>query len=158
MEMRRKDREVTDPGKIREIIANCHCCRLGFSDDGKVYIVPLNFGYEERDGARTFYFHGAAQGRKLDLIQRTHMAGFELDTNYKLNEAEVPCSYSARFQSVIGTGRVDLIEDMQEKLHALRQIMCHNTGRVDWEFPEASLSKIAVFKLEVQELSCKEHL
>ena len=39
--MRRKDREVTDSQKIREIILSCRCCRLGFYDNGQVYIVPL---------------------------------------------------------------------------------------------------------------------
>ena len=27
--MRRKDREITEPAKIREIIEASHCCRLG---------------------------------------------------------------------------------------------------------------------------------
>ena len=59
--MRRRDREVSDPAKIREIIAACHCCRLGFADGGKIYIVPLNFGYQEEDGQRTFFFHSATK-------------------------------------------------------------------------------------------------
>ena len=45
--MRRKDREVTDPVKIREIITACNCCRLGFCDKGRAYIVPMDFGFEE---------------------------------------------------------------------------------------------------------------
>ena len=57
--MRRKDREIGDPEKINEMIRACHCCRLGFQDVEDVYIVPLNFGFEERDGKRIFYFHGA---------------------------------------------------------------------------------------------------
>lgn len=82
--MRRRDREVSDPAKIREIIAACHCCRLGFADGGKIYIVPLNFGYQEEDGQRTFFFHSAPEGRKIDLIEKTHYAGFELDAHYQL--------------------------------------------------------------------------
>ena len=81
--MRRKDREVTDYGKISKVIAASHCCRLGFYEEGEVYIVPMNFGYAEEDGKRIFYFHSAKEGRKLDLISRTHTAGFELDTNYR---------------------------------------------------------------------------
>ena len=75
--MRRNDREVTDIAKISDIISKCHCCRLGFYDAGKVYIVPLNFGYEETNGTWIFYFHGAAEGRKIDLIKQTHHAGFD---------------------------------------------------------------------------------
>ncbi|WP_343208364.1 pyridoxamine 5'-phosphate oxidase family protein [Anaerolentibacter hominis] len=155
--MRRKDREITDRTRINEIIADCYCCRLGFNDNGRIYIVPLNFGFEDTDGKRIFYFHGAAEGRKIDLIKNTHYAGFELDTNYKLKDAASACSYSAAFQSVIGEGRVDLIEDSDQKKHALRCIMYHNTGRADWDFSPAMLDKLSVFSLEAEELSCKEH-
>ena len=63
--MRRKDREVTDAGKIREAIEASHCCRLGFYDEGEVYIVPMNFGYTEEEEKRIFYFHSAKEGRKV---------------------------------------------------------------------------------------------
>lgn len=68
--MRRQDREVTDSARIREIISSCSVCRLGFCDGDEVYIVPLNFGYEEVDGKYVFYFHGAKAGRKAELIRR----------------------------------------------------------------------------------------
>lgn len=60
--MRRTDREITDAEKITQIIQTCHCCRLGFCDNGAVYIVPLNFGYAEENGKRVFYFHSAKAG------------------------------------------------------------------------------------------------
>lgn len=154
--MRRKDREVTDPERIKAIIASCSCCRLGFCDKGNVYIVPLSFGYEELGSKRFFYFHSALEGRKIDLIQSQQHAGFELDTNYQVIPAQHPCGYSARFQSVIGFGKVSFLENPQEKAHALSRIMAHQTGKDGWEFPAAQLEKTCVFQLEVQELSCKE--
>ena len=80
--MRRKDREVTDPGRIADVISRCACCRIGFCDGGEVYIVPLNFGYEIKDNACTFYFHGAKEGRKIDLIHKNPKVGFEMDTGH----------------------------------------------------------------------------
>lgn len=155
--MRRKDREITDPEKIREIILACSCCRLGFCDDGDAYIVPLNFGYEEADGTRTFYFHGAKEGRKIDLIERTHRASFELDTGHDLITGEAACDYSMRYQSVMGTGVVTLLEDPEEKRAALQRIMAHHTGKSAWTFPSPMLKAVCIFKLEVETLSCKEH-
>ncbi|MGL6220745.1 MAG: pyridoxamine 5'-phosphate oxidase family protein [Lacrimispora sphenoides] len=156
--MRRKDREVIDNVKINEIISSCHCCRLGFYDDGEVYIVPLNFGFKENAGQRIFYFHSAKEGRKIDLIYKNHTVGFELDANYELIEGETACKHSARFQSVIGTGDIKFIEEPEEKKAALQTIMLHNTGKEDWEFPDAMLQAVGVFKVEVKTLSCKEHL
>ncbi|MEA4964614.1 MAG: pyridoxamine 5'-phosphate oxidase family protein [Oscillospiraceae bacterium] len=155
--MRRKDREMTDRERINEIISSCNCCRLGFYDEGEVYIVPLNFGYVENDGSGTFYFHGAKNGRKIDLIAKTHAAGFELDTNYKLMEGPTACQFSACFQSVIGTGHVDFVEDRAEKESALQAIMLHNSGTDHWSFSDAMLDATCVFKLEVIKVSCKEH-
>ena len=62
--MRRKDREITDGEKIREIIEGCGCLRLGLCDDEGMYIVPLNFGAVCEAGQWYFYCHGASAGRK----------------------------------------------------------------------------------------------
>lgn len=156
--MRRKDREITENKKINEIVQTCACCRLGFCDEGKVYIVPLNFGYEEIGSQKIFYFHGASEGKKIDLIQKTHYASFEMDTNYKLHRGEKACDFSVQFQSVMGEGVVNFIEDEEERKHALQQIMYHNSKKRDWEFSKEMLAVTAIFKLEVESLSCKEHL
>ncbi len=84
--------------------------------------------------------------------------GFELDANYELIEGEIACKHSARFQSVIGTGDIIFIEEPEEKKAALQTIMLHNTGKENWEFPDAMLKAVVVFKVEVKKLSCKEHL
>lgn len=94
--MRRTDREVTDPEKIQDIVNRCTCCRIGFNDIGEVYIVPLNFGYQKNGDTYVVYFHGAHEGRKIDLIKKNPKVCFEMDTNYKLTEADIACGYSAR--------------------------------------------------------------
>ncbi len=155
--MRRKDREVTDFMKIESIISRCTCCRVGFYDDGEVYIVPLNFGYVAKDDAYIFYFHGAKEGRKIDLIKKNPSVGFEMDTNYALHEGAQACGYSARFQSIIGNGIVSIVSEMNEKKLGLSLLMEHNTGKQNWDFDVKMLNAVTVFKLEVTKLSCKEH-
>lgn len=85
--MRRQDREIKDPEKILSIIAACPYCHLGFSDQGKPYVVPVNFGYAVEDGRTVFYFHGAREGRKIDLIR---------DTGWACMQMEVAISYTGR--------------------------------------------------------------
>ena len=155
--MRRKDREVTDFMKIENIISRCTCCRIGFCNDGEVYIVPLNFGYEVKDDTYTFYFHGAKEGRKIDLIKKNPVVGFEMDTDYALKEADTACGYSARFQSVIGTGVVSIVSDSDEKEKGISLLMEHNTGKRNWVFDEKMMNAVTIFKLEVTKMSCKEH-
>ena len=155
--MRRKDREVTDPKRIADVISRCSCCRIGFYDDGEVYIVPLNFGYEIKDDTYIFYFHGAKEGRKIDLIQKNPHVGFEMDTDYALNETDMACGYSARFQSIIGNGIVSIVSELEEKKRELSLLMEHNTGKREWNFDEKMINTVAVFKLVVSKMSCKEH-
>ena len=85
--MRRKEREITEQAKINEIIQNCDCLRLALADEGAPYIVPVSFGYVEEEKA--FYFHGAKEGRKIDLIRKNGAAGFECDCNFHLKEQPV---------------------------------------------------------------------
>ena len=158
--MRRKDREVTDPIRIADIISRCACCRIGFCDNGEVYIVPLNFGYEIKDNDYTFYFHGAKEGKKIDLIHKNPTVGFEMDTDlavYSIEESEAACGYTARFQSVIGSGVVSIVSETEEKKLGLSLLMEHNTGKRDWVFHEKMVEAVTVFKLTVTKLSCKEH-
>ena len=158
--MRRKDREVTDKQAIIEIIESCQCCRIGFQDDGEVYIVPLNFGYEDNGQRLIFYFHGAKEGRKINLIAKSPYVGFEMDTTheiYAIGNNGTACSYTARFQSVIGTGKVSMVYDNNEKKHGLLLLMKHSTQKSEWSFDDKMLNSVAVFKLEVEKLSCKVH-
>lgn len=156
--MRRSDREITNPAKIEDILSRCSCCRIGFHDKGTVYIVPLSFGYEKRGDIYTLYFHGAKEGRKVDLIRQNPSVGFELDTGYTLHPAELACGYSASFQSIVGTGVAHMVTGTEEKKHSLSQIMAHYAQQPDWQFEDKMLDAVAVFKLTVTDLSCKEHL
>ena len=157
MKMRRQDREVTDSKRINEIINSCNCCRVGFNDDGEVYIVPLNFGYEIKDGKYILYFHGARDGRKYNLAKSSPYVGFEMDCAFELVRANSPCEYSAHFCSIIGNGNLKIVDDFNDKKHALEIIMKHLTGRDNFEFIDKMVEQTAILKLEVTELSCKEH-
>ena len=155
--MRRKDREVTDPVRIREIIAACDCCRLGLCDGDRAYIVPLDFGFVENQGRYAFYFHGAQEGRKIDLIRKTGWAAFEMDYGHEWVLGETAQQTTSRFQSVMGGGPVTLVETEEEKRRGLLAIMAHVTGRDRWEIGRAALEKTQVFRLDVEELTCKVH-
>lgn len=156
--MRRQDREVTDPEKISAVIDACTHCRLGFCDQGRAYIVPVNFGHAMENGQHVFYFHGAPEGRKVDLIRETGWAGIEMDEGYQLHRAETACGHTAAFRSIIGGGPIVILEDLEEKRRALSRIMAHAAGSGDWAFPEAAVRALCVYKLTAEELSCKEHL
>lgn len=155
--MRRQDREVKDPERIEQIISACSCMRLGFCDQGQVYIVPLSFGYVLEDGGYTFYYHGAKEGRKAELIKGVPSVGFEMDANVRVKQGKIPCGCSVAYQSIIGNGVVSVVEDPEERIQGLQAIMKHQTGSGSCVFSEEALKATLVFKLTVEQLSCKEH-
>ncbi len=155
--MRRSEREITDTVKIDDIIKNTHIIRIGFADNGKIYIVPLNYGFLHRNGQRIFYFHGAKAGRKYELLKQSPAVGFELDNNYELVPSRTACSYSASYQSIIGTGLASIVENPEEKVSALELLMQNNTAESDWDFNTHMIDSVCVYKLTVTEISCKEN-
>ena len=157
--MRRHDREITDINKIHEIIDSCQVCRLGFNDNGEVYIVPLNFGASlDFDRNLTLYFHGAKAGRKYELIKKGGRVSFEMDTGYTVRGENIPCQYTAAFQSVMGTGTILEVTNSDEIISGLNCILKQATGRDVWTYSENMLSEVCVFKVVPDQLSCKVHL
>ena len=43
-------------------------------------------------------------------------------------------------------------------MKALLELMKHNTGKAEWEFDERMLKAVCVFKLVVEDISCKNHI
>lgn len=153
--MRRNDREITDKTLIEQFIAKEQIIRIAFYDNGDLYIVPLNYGYAYENEKYVFYFHGAKAGRKYELSKASPNVGFEIDGAYELLEADAACDYSAKFQSVIGTGRLSIIEDDEEKIKGLNALMNHISGKAKWDYSKEMVDAVAVYRLEAEKLSCK---
>ena len=153
--MRRNDREIKDKALIEQFITKEQIIRIAFYDNGDLYIVPLNYGFIYENDNYVFYFHGAKAGRKFELSKSSPMVGFEIDGEYELLQADVACNYSAKFQSVIGTGRLSIIEDYEEKIKGLNALMNHISGKSEWDYSKDMVNAVAVFRLEVDKLSCK---
>ena len=153
--MRRRDREVTDQQAIEDFLRREQILRVAFYDQGDIYIVPVNYGFTCDDGSFTFYFHGAQAGRKYELSQQTPTVGFEIDGGYRPVAGDTACSFTAEFQSVIGTGVLRLLSDRQEKIAGLNAVMHQLSGRDGWDYLDAMVDSTAVYCLQAKTLSCK---
>ena len=153
--MRRSDREITDVKLIEAFIAKEQIMRIAFYDNGEIYIVPVNYGYTNDSGRFAFYFHGAKAGRKYELSKGSPNIGFEIDGNYELLEADIACDFSAKFQSVVGTGKISIVEDREEKLKGLNVLMRQTSGNAEWQYSEEMINAVAVYKVDVNKISCK---
>lgn len=158
--MRRKDREVTNPEEIKEILEACKVSRIGLMDHGKAYIVPMNHGYSLEDGRLVLYYHGANEGKKLDLVKEYPQVGFEMDCGHELVEGRLACQHSYHYASIIGNGQARIITNPEEKMKALAVIMKHQTGKDFQEFEtNPKLEKVvSIIKVEAEEYTCKRYI
>lgn len=154
--MRRSDREITFIEEKLAVIEKNKVMRLAMVDNGRPYVVPLNYGYTYEKGTLTLYFHCAAEGRKIDILKTNSDVCFEMDGEHKLIEGKTDCAYGYSFESVIGSGKCEFITDVGEKINALTQLMKHQTG-VDrkYEFAESMVEKICVCKITADEFTAK---
>lgn len=155
--MRRKDREVKDLNRIRQIICKCDVCRVAFHDEPFPYIVPMNFGIKEEGDKIILYFHCAKEGKKMDLIRKNNRVSFELDCEHKivLNHDHMTCTMS--YQSVMGNGILSIVEDEEEKLSGIQAIMDHYHSS-DFAYDRSYLPATAVLKLSVHECTGKQNI
>ena len=152
--MRRKDREVTDVTKIDEIFAKCRVMRLAMNEGESPYIVPLNFGYEKSTVGEYLYFHCANEGKKLDLIKACPNVCFEMDCDHSLIGGKIACDYGYTFSSIIGKGKAEILTEPCDKIHGLKVLMKHQTGR-DFEIDEKMSRAVTVCRVMIENKSCK---
>ena len=148
--MRHTEREIKDRKDIDGVIRRCLVCRLALCDNGQPYVVPLNFGYD----GRFLYFHAAPEGRKIDIIKRNNRVGFEFDILHDITAAERACDWGAKYESVIGSGTAEILDDVKAKIEALEWIMRQYGGGI-WDFPEEILKKTLILRLRILEISGK---
>lgn len=149
--MRKKEREIKDRKVIDDIIRRCRVCHLAMCDNGQPYIVPLNFGYD----GRFLYFHASPEGRKIDIIKINNHVGFEFDILHEIVKAEQGCKWGAKYESVLGSGTAEIVDDLDAKKEALEWIM-RQYGSDIRNFSEEAMEKTLVFRVLIVEISGKK--
>jgi len=156
--MRRKDRQVTDPQQIHNIIKSIKVVRLAMIEDDVPYIVPLNFGFTFENDHLILYFHSALKGRKIKILETNPVVAFEMDGEHQLIAGNEACDYTFDFVSILGTGHIEFITQTKDKKTALNLLMHHQSGLSDFDYPQAALDGVSVYRLKVLEYSVKQHI
>ena len=149
--MRRTDREIKDATGVRAIMEEALVCRIGLSDGGMPYVVPMNYGI----GENCIYLHCAAEGRKLDILRRNDRVCFEMDLMREIKPGAEPCGWGTLYESVIGFGRAVIVELPAEKRAALDRIMAHCGAKGPFSYPDETLSRTTVIRIDIESVTGK---
>ncbi|HJD95150.1 MAG TPA: pyridoxamine 5'-phosphate oxidase family protein [Bacteroides togonis] len=144
---------ITDSKEIENIIRQCPYCMVGITDaDGHPYVIPMNFAYEKG----IIYLHSGPDGGKLEMIRQhpdvciTFCDGHELVWMHQ----QVACSYSMKSRSVICRGRVEFVDDMDEKRRILTLLMKHY---IDYPctMGDPAVRNVVVWRVRVEQMTGK---
>ena len=150
--MRRKDKEIKNKNEIEMILQKAKICRVAFSDDNQPYIVPLNFGYENK----ILYFHSAKEGKKIEWLKKNNKVCFEVDIDHIIHNTNIPCGWYSTYRSVIGHGNAFIVEDINEKRKALDILVKQYSPNTNYNFTNKNVNNVCVFRIEIQEMTGKK--
>ena len=114
-EMRRKDKKLADSEAVRMLEQLSYCTLALQGDDGYTYSVPVSFAYA---GGKIF-FHSATEGKKYDSILKNNKISFSAVEKDDVKPAE----FTTHYKSVVGFGKIKLLENKAEILHAMELIL-----------------------------------
>lgn len=153
--MTRREREITDKKEIEEILGSCGYLHLGLVDDGKPYVVPMNYGVDHaEDGHVVVYLHSGLTGRKLDIIRKNSECCFTMERGIQPFEGRMACQYGVAYECLMGTGQIHIVDDVEEKKKALSVLMTTQTGKA-FSFDDKMASIVAVMRIDVDEITAK---
>jgi nitroimidazol reductase NimA-like FMN-containing flavoprotein (pyridoxamine 5'-phosphate oxidase superfamily) len=152
--MRRSDKEIKNKETIQWVLKKAQVCRIAFCDNNKPYIVPMNFGFDDN----YLYLHSAPEGQKINILSKNRNICFEVDIKNELVKSEIACDWGMKYYSVIGYGKVDFIDDIEEKKKVLDIIIeKYNENDLESiEYSKSSLNKVAIFRVEIEEITGKK--
>ena len=87
--------------------------------DGSPYGVPLSLA---RTGDKTFYFHCALEGDKLDCIAANPTVALSAVTRCTPTVGPKDGSFTLQYKSAMAVGNAEVVSDRSEKIEALRVI------------------------------------
>lgn len=120
-------------------------------DDGTPYGLPLSLA---RTDEKTFYFHCALEGKKLDILNKNPRVCLSAVTKCKPTVGPKDNSFTLEFQSAIAFGVANIVTTDDEKIFALQAIckrfLPHHMDAFDAAISR-SLSRTCVVRITLTE-------
>jgi len=143
-----RSRTIDKKEEIIEIIRKCQVCHVAMVDnEGKPYLIPMNFGFDQD----VVYLHSSRIGKKIDILKNNPNVCINFTTDHVLRyQAEkVACSWSMKYRSVLVYGKIEFIEETEEKIAHLDQVMKKYTPG-EFKYNPPSLREVCCWKVVVE--------
>lgn len=146
-------RFITDQTEIDAIINKCQVCYVSMVDENNLpYVLPFNFGYING----VIFLHSSQKGLKIDILRKNPSVCIAFSTDHQLRHQSesVACSYSMKYRSVLAFGKVEFIDDMDQKVEFMNQVMSHYTDK-EFTYNAPSLREVCTYKVNIEKFTAK---
>jgi len=116
-----REKAVYDQQTVHTILDSAPYASVGFVQDGQPVVVPMIHGREDE----TIFLHGARKARVIRLLEQTGQACLNVTHVDGLVFARSAFNSSMSYRSATVFGSPRLIDDYDEKVHAMRVISEH---------------------------------
>lgn len=161
-EIRNQKLACTDQALIEQLISNTRTGYLGLTDGDHPYVVPLNYTWMNE----SLYFHGAAAGRKIEIIRENPHCCFTIAEDYGTMVSPIPAKTDTAYMSVMLFGQLQAVTDITEATAAMQGMLDkYVPGYYDKKLAQTHVEKYQsslgsytlVFKLTPSEVTAKEN-
>ncbi|MBN2003038.1 MAG: pyridoxamine 5'-phosphate oxidase family protein [Anaerolineae bacterium] len=153
--LRRSEKAITASEQLLAIIHGQKYMTLALALDDEPYLVTLSYAYD--NAAQCFYFHCAAEGRKMDYLRRNPVVWGQIveDGGY----LDGKCSHA--FRAVQFRGTVSFLEDAEEKRAALELMIDHLESDPDMvkqkQITGKTVDRVTIGKVTVEFMTGKQN-
>ena len=128
--------------------------RLAMDNNGRPYIVPLHYLYE--DGK--IYFHSKKDGLKISCLLANPQVCLEVDELINISSGEIACNFTTKYRSALAFGTARILEESTEKAAVTNRLVEKYAQGNSFKTPsEEALANVAIVEICVTEMTGKAH-
>lgn len=150
--MRRIQQQLQDQEAVEILEKHTYGILSLLSEDEYPYGLPLNYVKE----GNKLYFHVAKVGHKIDALHHCRKASFCVVDQDQV----IPEELTTYYKSVIAFGKVSIIEDLEDKYHAMDHLIARFNPLLNTqERKEAilpSFDRVELIQFEIEHLTGKQ--
>lgn len=139
--------------EINEIIRACKTCFVGMSENNAPYVLPMNFCLD----GDTVILHSAQSGRMWETLKANQKVciNWTLGEDLAWQDVQVGCSYRVKSKSVLVEGKVEFVDDFDEKVKCLELLMGQYSER-EFKFNAPAVKNVGIIRVKINSITAKE--
>ena len=139
--------------EIDKIIRACKTCYLAMSENDFPYVLPMNFALD----GNSVIMHSAQSGRMWDTLKKNQNVciNWIICEDLAWKDVKVGCSYRVKSKSVLVEGKVEFVDDFDEKTRCLQLLMAQYSDR-EFKFSKPAVENVGIIKVAIEKITAKE--